>query len=180
MPKSRGFNLVELLVVLAVAAVALAAGAPSIAEAIHAAQLRSAASTFVSSLHLVRTQALLRGSPVAMCKSADGQSCSAAGGWEQGWLVFHDPNGNRSPDPGEALIYRGEALAADLVVTGNEPVARVIAFSTLGGPRGAGGGMLAGTVTICRRSPQQGPARTIVLASGGRARVQEGSVGSCG
>ena len=180
MAKTRGFNLIELLVVVTIACVALAVGAPSIAEAIHAAQLRSAASAFVSSLHLVRSQALLRGSPVAMCKSADGQGCTALGGWQQGWLVFHDPNGNRLPDPGEALIYRGEALDPELVVTGNEPVARVIAFSTMGGPRGAGGGMLAGTVTVCRRSAKHGPARTIVLASGGRARVQEGSVGSCG
>ena len=178
--KRRGLTLVELVVVMAIASTLLALSAPSLTTAVRNSQLRSATSTFVASLHLVRTQALLRGSTVAMCKSADGLGCSAHGGWQQGWLVFHDPNANGRPDPGEALLHRGEPLEDDLVVTGNQPVARVIAFSTLGGPLGAGGGMLAGTVTVCRRSFEQGPARTIVLAAGGRARVQESSVSSCG
>jgi type IV fimbrial biogenesis protein FimT len=147
---------------------------------VRSVQLSTACNAFLASLRLARSEAARRGSRVALCKSADGVACAATGGWDQGWLMFHDADGDGRPDAGEQVIQRTDALASGLVVTGNQPVARVIAFSPQGGPRGAAGGILAGTVTLCHRSADAGPARRIVIASGGRSRVQQATVASCG
>jgi Tfp pilus assembly protein FimT len=58
-------------------------------------------------------------------------------------------------------------------------VARTITFAATGGPRTVSGGLQAGTLTVCRRSDGPGPARRIVIGTGGRVRVVQDSVESC-
>lgn len=178
--RRRGLSLVELLVTIAVIGVLTGIAVPSFAAMVQSAQLGSASSAFVSSLRLARSQAIKSSSRVALCKSADGRQCATSGGWEAGWLVFHDPDADGQVSEGETVIQRMDALATGVVMTGNQPVARVITFTGSGVPRTAAGGLLAGTVTLCHRSADAGPAHRIVLASGGRPRVQKATVEQCG
>ncbi len=157
---------------LAIAAILAGIAVPSMASLLQSVQLSSASNAFLSSLRLARSEARKRGSRVALCKSPDGVVCVSGGGWEQGWLVFHDVNGNGLLDAGEATIQRTEPLGGELVFRGNRMVASTITYVALGGTRQVTGGLQAGTLTVCRRSADPGPARQIVISTGGRPRVQ--------
>ncbi|MDB5899784.1 MAG: methylation [Ramlibacter sp.] len=176
---AAGLTLFELLIAVSVAAVLVAMGAPSMVGVLHSVNLSGASNSFLAALRLARSEAQKRSSRVAMCKSADGVACTPGGGWEQGWIIFHDPNANGMLDDGETLIQRGEPVGGGLLLTGNLPVARTISFSATAGPRAVSGGLLAGTLTLCRRSLERGPAREIVIGSGGRVRVQQREVTAC-
>ena len=106
-------------------------------------------------------------------------SCSASGGWEQGWLVFHDQNNNGLRDTNEAIILKEGKLATSLRLTGNANVAKYVSFSPTGSTRLIGGGFQAGTLTLCRQSESAVEARQIIINAVGRARVSRTSVGYC-
>lgn len=175
----HGLSLVESVVTLGVVAGALQLGLPALDDMLQATALSSASQDLLMDLHLARMEAVKRNRRVAMCKSADGVQCTAAGGWEQGWIVFHDENNNGSLDAGEERIARREALAQPLRLRGNQPVADYISYTPLGVSRFAAGGFQAGTLTLCRASPMPTPARQVVLNAAGRPRVQKGTVASC-
>lgn len=178
-PGLRGLSLLESVVGLALAAGVFAVSVPAMQGWLHAADLAAAANELLADLHLARSEALKRNRRVALCKSADGQQCSAERGWEQGWILFHDENNDGSVDAGEELIYRREALPAHLSLAGNQPVAKYISFTALGVTKTTGGGFQAGTLTLCRRSARATPSRQVILNSVGRPRVQRSTVPAC-
>ena len=96
-----GFTLVELLVTIAIAALLLAAAIPTLSGVAKSIRLSAASNTFVSGLYLARCEAIKRNGRVVLCKSADGVCCASTGGWEQGWMVFHDSNNNGVRDGSE-------------------------------------------------------------------------------
>lgn len=176
---SRGFTLIEVLVTLAVMAVLATLAIPSMAAFMDSIRLRSASNTFFSHLHLARSEAVKRNSRVVLCKSADGVSCVSDGGWEQGWIVFHDANTNAALDSGETVIHRAAPLAASLRFTGNTNVARYVSFAPTGATQLVGGAFQAGTFTVCRQSASSGDAYQIILNAVGRPRVQKVEVSFC-
>jgi len=101
------------------------------------------------------------------------------GGWEQGWIVFHDVNNVGTHQPGDAVVWRTQALSGDLRVLGNLTVAKYISYAPTGEAKLVGGGFQAGTVTLCNVSSKSENAREIVISSSGRARVQKTHVASC-
>jgi type IV fimbrial biogenesis protein FimT len=175
----RGFTLVELMMVIAVACVLLGFGVPSMTALMNSNKLTAASNALLSSMRLARSEAFKRNGKVVLCKSADGVACVSKGGWEQGWIVFHDANHDGEHDPDEVLIERADALPASLRVTGNSSLSKYVSFVATGTTRLIGGGFQAGTVTVCNRSATGGEARQIVLNVVGRPRVQKVAVGSC-
>ncbi|HSI52915.1 MAG: GspH/FimT family pseudopilin [Ramlibacter sp.] len=175
----RGFTLVELLIVMAVAAVLMGSAAPSLTNFVKSIQLSSASNDLLAGLLMARSEAAKRNGRAAICKSANGLTCAPSGGWQQGWIVFHDANSNGVRDTGEAIIQRQEPLSADMRVTGNLNVARYVSYAPSGLTKLAGGGFQAGTLTLCRHSLDGGEARQIILSSSGRPRVQKTHVDSC-
>ena len=176
---ARGFTLIELMIVLAVASVLLGAAVPAMTSTIKSVQLSSASNELLAGLFLARSEAIKRNGRGVICKSADGATCTASGGWEQGWLVFHDANNDGSRDAGEAIVKQAQPLAGDLRVNGNLSVARYISYGADGGTRFASGGFQAGTITLCVRSADAGEARQIIVSSSGRPRVQKSRVEHC-
>lgn len=166
-----GVTLIELMVVLAVSAILLSIGIPSFASFIGSSRLASATNELVSSLHLARSEAIKRNSRAALCKSASGVACSSSGGWQQGWIVFHDANNNAALDAGEALILTRPALPSGLLLTGNGPVSNYISYAPSGAARLVSGAWQFGTLTLCQQSTGQGGARQIVISSTGRVRT---------
>ena len=178
-PTARGLTLIELLVVLAVLAIALRLALPSMQDAVSHVGLGSATTEFLADLQLARTESLKRNWRVALCKSADGATCARNGGWEQGWLVFHDDNNNGAVDSGEELISRRGALPVGLRLSGNQNVARYISFAAIGFTKLTNGGFQAGTLTLCQASDQPTAARQVILNALGRPRVQNQTVSQC-
>lgn len=178
--RQRGFTLIELMVVTAVATVLLAFGIPSMTALMNSNKLTDATNALMSSMRLARSEAFKRNGRVVLCKSTDGVSCATSGGWEQGWLVFHDANGDGQHDQEETVIERGNPLPASLRLTGNSTVGRYVSFVASGSTRMMGGGFQAGTLTVCNQSLERGEARQIVLNAVGRPRVQKVALESCG
>lgn len=177
--KQRGFTLVETMVTLSLATITAVAGLPALKDVSNAMRLNSASEGYFHSLMLARSEAIKRGARVVLCKSADLQSCTTQGRWEQGWLVFHDANNNAKLDAGEIVLARQEALPQGVRLTGNQPVASYVSYTSLGNTVTVGGGFQAGTFTLCNQSAGQSNAREIVIASSGRPRTKKISVASC-
>lgn len=176
---ARGFTLVELLMSLAVLAVLVTFAVPAFSRMMRSSSLTAASNTLLASMHLARSEAIKRGGRVVLCKSADGASCTVSGGWEQGWIVFHDVNNNGNRDSNEPIIHRIEQLSGQMRVSGNTPVAKYVSFVGTGATQLVGGAFQAGTLTVCTQSATAGEARQIILNAVGRPRIRKASASAC-
>jgi type IV fimbrial biogenesis protein FimT len=177
--KQSGTTLLELLAVLAVSAILLALAVPSLAAFTRNGQMSSASNALISSLQLTRSEAIKRGSQAVMCPSATGSSCASTGGWDQGWLVFHDANNNAGVDAGEAVILTRAALPAGLRATSKGSTARYISYESSGGTRQITNAFQSGTLTVCSEAGSLDSARKIIISKTGRARSARIALASC-
>jgi len=177
--QARGFTLVEALVTLTVLGTLLALGAPSFAELVDEMRLQAVSNDLFQQLMLARSEAIKRNGRVALCKSADGEQCTEAGPWEQGWIVFHDRNNSGTREPEEAILQRLRPLPPGWRVASNGPVTHYVSYGPMGGARLVSGAFQAGTFTVCRASAVAVPARRIIINAGGRPRVQKLALESC-
>lgn len=168
----------ELVSTVAIAAIVLAVGVPSLRRAIESRHLDRAVMTMFSTLGLARSEAIKRNGAVVLCKSADGVACADHGGWEQGWITFHDANNNADLDAGETVIQKAEAVGGGVHFSGNLKVARYISFSGLGAPRTVGGAFQAGTLTACQNKGSV-KGRQVILSATGRARLGKAPAADC-
>ncbi|MFZ3127388.1 MAG: GspH/FimT family pseudopilin [Rhodoferax sp.] len=113
--KWAGFSLVELMVVVAIAAVLAAVAVPSITSMLQKNRLSSAASALQVSLSLARSEAIKHGIDAKVTVAANG----AAGVWTNGWTVFldktNDANAGLAPTvdtTGATAVTRLEVAAA--------------------------------------------------------------------
>lgn len=105
----RGFSLVELMAVIAVAAVLLGIAVSNLASMIRHQQLKAALSDLVGAIDLTRSQAITRATRVYLVPGDDG--------WGSGWTVFVDQDGDGLPGEGDELIAVHGPLAKGIVVT---------------------------------------------------------------
>jgi type IV fimbrial biogenesis protein FimT len=181
MPSQRthGFTLVEVLVVGTILGVVAATAAPYLRSVGAASTLAAFTDGFFTHLHLARSEAIKRRGPVVLCKSADGKACSLAGGWEQGWIVFGDADGDGMRDPEEPVLGRGVPLQPGFLLHGNLNVSRYVQFMPTGATKTSSGAFQAGTLTVCRASPERTEARQIVINAVGRPRQHKLTLERC-
>lgn len=176
---SGGVTLIELLVVLAIVAVLQTLAAPALSGVANAMRITAGTNTFFSSVHLARSEAIKRNARVVLCKSATGDACASTGGWEQGWIVFHDANNNAALDVGEVLLLREQALPHPIRLAGNSQVASYVSYTPMGTTSLTSGAFQAGTLTLCPQSATRVEARQIVISSTGRPRTVKAMVDQC-
>jgi type IV fimbrial biogenesis protein FimT len=177
--RAAGMTFMELMVVMALAAVLLTVAVPSFTAVINTSRQATLANTFLTSLHLARSEAIKRNTRVALCKSADGASCAANGRWDQGWIVFHDADNDAQVGVGEELIRIYEALPGTFALSGNNPVVSYVSYAPTGASRLTSGALQMGTVTLCRVAAGGEDARRIIISGTGRPRVEQANVASC-
>lgn len=177
--RGGGFTLVEMLVVVAIAAILQSLAIPYLSDWIKAIHLTSAVNDIFSSMVLTRSEAIKRNSRAVMCKSTSGNTCATSGDWEQGWIVFHDANDNATLDNGETVIHQQPALASTLRVKGNAPLSNYVSFAAMGTARYTSGAFQAGTITICNVSTERVDARQVIIANSGRPRIARVIVDGC-
>lgn len=163
MARSRGFTLIELMVTVSLVAVLLALAAPSFRNVIIGQRLTTLANTLLASIQLGRSEAIKRNDMVRLCRSVDGATCAASGGWEQGWIVLH-PGSN-------SVILVQAALPAGFSLEGPPGM---VEFQAVG---------VGATVASFRLCPQPRTAdrqgREVSLTASGRAAVSSLRTGVC-
>ncbi len=99
---NAGFNLVELLIILAISAILLNLAVPELSQAFERNQAKVAINEINRAIILARYTAINNGVITTLCKSRDGKQCG--GQWQEGFIVFTDSNADRVINGNDQLI----------------------------------------------------------------------------
>ena len=174
MRREAAFTLVELLVVLVVAAIGLSLAIPSFRTLVQGNRAATAVNTFITALMSARSEAIKRGRRVTVCKSADGATCAASGGYEQGFIVFVDVNDDATVSDTSLVLRVFDALP-NLTARGNYHIVDYVSYLPSGLNAKTSGAMQPGTVKICAGDV----VRHVAISNTGRPRVEAGAAGDC-
>jgi prepilin-type N-terminal cleavage/methylation domain-containing protein len=187
---ARGFTLVEVLVVMTISAILLAAAVPAMQSLIHSNRVSSGANELLSSMQLARGEAVRRNGFVTICRSTNAETanptCSdaalapyAANDWAAGWIVFAKSPANINL----GIFENGDEVVQQQAALPNSGQTRVVIDSPLAAQNrsfDARGmmvrtGLVQTTLIVDYRDPQvvlpTNMARCVELNLSGRARA---------
>lgn len=104
--KQTGFTLIELMVVLSVAAILASLAVPSFRSVVQNNRLATQANELSGTLNFARGEAIKRGSSVTVCVSTDQATCTGGTAWAGGWIAFVDINRDRIVTPNVDTVLR--------------------------------------------------------------------------
>jgi type IV fimbrial biogenesis protein FimT len=138
----RGYTLLELLCIFAIASLLLASGTPGFVRLLREQRLSAAVTDFQAALLLARSEALRRGVRVDLA--------AQDGDWRRGWVVLVDRNRNGQADAGDEIIQRHGPLSEDITISAKltDMSAPYIAYSPAGRSRGNSGAAQSGSWTF--------------------------------
>lgn len=119
---SRGFTLIELMTAVTVMGVLFALAIPSYREFTRNNRTAATQNELVTAFTYARSEALRRGTPVAVCASTDGTTCSGSANWASGWIAFVDSGATAGSvdtgDPAEIVLQTWGAANGDMTISG--------------------------------------------------------------
>jgi len=191
MKKSLGYTLIELMSMLAVVSILVSVGLPMLNVFFDSNRMVSNTNDLVAGMNIARSEAIKQQIRVTLCQSADTASCTGSGQWEDGWIVFQDPNGNATVDGGERILRLNAAVDGQVTIRSNDVgnlIASSVSFTSRGLPKALNGGAQSGTFRICDKRGLKvnadgvsTVARGIVLSPSGKVRStnQLANIASC-
>ena len=195
MKHAQGYTLIELMVLVAVIAIVLAVGAPRLSVFFDGNRMVSNTNALVSAIQIARSEAIKRGNRVTLCKSANADaatpSCTTAGDWDQGWVVYSEEDNNigqyNSSSDGDVLRRQvGVEGASTTITTPDASIANYVSFTSRGVPKTASGAAQSGLFRICddrglTNAAGAVIARGVVLSASGRVRLSKNQnvIGAC-
>jgi type IV fimbrial biogenesis protein FimT len=168
--RAAGFTLVELMVTLTILALLGMIAVPAFNNAILGNKLAGFTNSFMAGVQVARSEAIKRNAAVKMCRSADGASCAGSGGWQQGWIIFNDVDGNDAINNTETRIHYQQKLSDDFSFTGDT-------YTIVMQPTGLAATSAA--LTLCRSNPVGAQERTVTLSTTGRVSIAKTTTGTC-
>ncbi|MBC5768249.1 GspH/FimT family protein [Ramlibacter albus] len=157
-PLCRGIGLVRFIAMPGLLAAGLSWALPALDQAAVSMKLSTASNVLLDQLASARAHVQRSGGRIAACRSDDGVACSPQGGWEQGWILFEDANGDGVRGSGEGVLERVAALPGEFRLQGS---------------------LATGVFTLCSRDAGPGDARQISLHGGLGPHVRKVRVSSC-
>lgn len=157
-----GFTLIEAMIAIALMAVLLTIAVPSFNNAALGSQLRASANDIAAAAFMARSEAIKRNRVVTLCISADGETCSTSGGWEQGWaiVVAGTPLQQHKAAPAGLKIRAGAVTSLSFQPTG--------------------AGATSAVFTVCRATPSVGrEERVVTIDATGRPWVKRTTSAVC-
>lgn len=126
----RGFTLVELMVTVALVAIAMTLAVPSFRSLIANNRMAVQVNTLMADLNLARSAAVTRRQPVSLCPDDTGTTgldCSGGTDWHTGYLVFADPDGDGDLASDADVIRVSQGSGDSLTtITGEESSVRYL------------------------------------------------------
>lgn len=163
MNRPRGWTLIELLIVLAIASVLFGLALPAVSAGLEAARSSDARAELEASLVMASNHAAIAGVRGVLCPSHDDLACADTPDWSSGWLVFLDSNANRELESGERVLKRQPPLQGRVRLHTTVGRTRIV-FQGNGGNAGSNA-----TFTLCDgRGP--GKARALIMSNTGNLR----------
>ena len=102
--KHTGFTLIELMMVLAIAAILASVAVPSFRSIIQNTRLTTQANELAGTMNFGRSEAIKRGRRVTVCVSTDQATCTGGTAWAGGWIAFADPDNSATFTAGDTLL----------------------------------------------------------------------------
>jgi type IV fimbrial biogenesis protein FimT len=157
-----GYSLYELIITVAIAALVMSLGVPSLGKMLADHRLKVEVDAIFHAVHLARKESVVRRREVTLCPSRDGRNCTGGFDWSAGWIVFVnlDRDAPATRDADEPLLQRFSASSHNQV-TANR---RNFSFRTT---------VLRatnGTFIFCDRARRASP-RALIVSYTGRPRV---------
>ena len=110
--KDAGYSLIEAMTVLAILALTLTLGLSNFGGSLRRNRTQASMHLLSADMAMARNTAIMRGVAVVVCPRTTDGGCGGDSDWSRGWIVFADGDGNRLPDPGQALLRSEDAPAA--------------------------------------------------------------------
>lgn len=171
---AAGFSVIELMIVVTLAAVVLAIGAPNLVDYVRESRLNSTSTELVVDLSFARSEAIKRNTRVLVCGRAAGtNNCAASTNWSNGWVICYDANADGACDAGTTddpnpIRVKG-GLHETVTLTGPAAAFRF-------NPNGSQGALGGGTATLTLTGTWSGAStRTATVAPTGHVRSQKSS-----
>lgn len=143
--RETGFSIIELMIVLVIASILVAAAGPGFMDLLGNNRTISEVYTLRATLNNARTEALARRAPVVVCPTTDGLACADSDDWSTGYMVFVDTDDNNiadSSNPDEEVIqFENGPRSVDLAFSNSDNRVR---FGAQGSALGS-----EGTFTFC-------------------------------
>jgi type IV fimbrial biogenesis protein FimT len=99
MKRQAGFNLTELMIVVAIVAILLSIGVPSYRYITNSYRMSAEVNGLMGDLMYARSEAIKEGVTVTTCTSKDGHTCDlGAVTWQEGWIIFQDLQNDQTVD----------------------------------------------------------------------------------
>ena len=150
----RGFTLLELITVMAVAAILMAIAIPSYMYVTSSNRIAAEVNGLLGDMQFARAEAIKEGQTITVCQSSDGATCTGATSWQNGWLVFFDVNGNHVVNTGTDAILRVQSPFSNTGSTDTFTANNAVSYVTFNREGFAtGAGIANGTLITLHSTP---------------------------
>lgn len=177
---------------MGIIAVMVSIGLPWFITITKSSVMTSTVNSFLADLRFARSEALRRGGGVVVCRSnapeaavpvCDGNT-NATTGWQTGWVIFHDRNGDNAFQATDTLLRVQNPITSmdSIIQQGTSPSYKFTFTATGRLPVNDAATLnFGGDNFINRRNPDNiyDLQRTVCVAATGRARVAGDGVATC-
>lgn len=109
---SRGYTLIELMVVIVVLAILTGIALPNFRDFIRRNAVSSQVNALLADVQYARNEAVSRRVITVMCASTDGATCASGNRFDGGWIVYREtnPGATATLDASDEVLRVGQAV----------------------------------------------------------------------